>query len=59
MPDLGHIPYEDMLTTYFQPMVESLYFTITKGSQAPDGCYEAEEKHSEHSKDSETSVMDW
>ena len=38
MEGLGHVPWNDMLTTYFTDLTTSLYQEVTKDAQAPKGC---------------------
>ena len=53
MEGLSHVPWDDILTTYFTDLTTSLYHDVTKGAQAPEGCYEVDEE------DSEDSILDW
>ena len=38
MEGLGHVPWDDILTTYITDWTTSLYQEVTKDAQAPEGC---------------------
>ena len=38
MPDAGHVPFGLIFNTYMTQFTTSLYQTITKDAQAPEGC---------------------
>ena len=44
MEGLGHVPLDEILTTYFTDMTFSLYLQVTKGAQTPEGCHEVDEE---------------
>ena len=49
-----HVKWDDILTTYFTDLTTSLYEDVTKGAQAPDGCYEEDMEESD-----DDSIMEW